>query len=77
MLEQTIPKYLDQAKGFGIDLEEMVKQRKLEMVYIRPLDLSVDETLYTIQRGGAGQGDARRTGFDFGTSGRACAHLQA
>ena len=49
IFEETIPKYLDQAKGFGIDLEEMVKQGKLEMVYIRPLDLSVDETLYTIQ----------------------------
>ena len=49
IFEETIPKYLDQAKGFGIDLEEMVKQGKLELVYIRPLDLSVDETLYTIQ----------------------------
>ncbi|HEY0367787.1 MAG TPA: ATPase domain-containing protein [Pyrinomonadaceae bacterium] len=49
IFEETIPKYLDQARGFGIDLEEMVKQGKLEMVYIRPLDLSVDETLYTIQ----------------------------
>ena len=49
IFEETIPKYLDQGKGFGIDLEEMVKQGKLEMVYIRPLDLSVDETLYTIQ----------------------------
>jgi circadian clock protein KaiC len=49
IFEETIPKYLDQAKGFDIDLEEMVKQGNLEMVYIRPLDLSVDETLYTIQ----------------------------
>ncbi|HEV8426997.1 MAG TPA: ATPase domain-containing protein [Pyrinomonadaceae bacterium] len=49
IFEETIPKYLDQAKGFGIDLEEMMKQGDLEMVYIRPLDLSVDETLYTIQ----------------------------
>jgi circadian clock protein KaiC len=49
IFEETIPKYLDQAKGFGIDLEEMMKQGNLEMVYIRPLDLSMDETLYTIQ----------------------------
>jgi circadian clock protein KaiC len=49
IFEETIQKYLDQARGFGVDLEKMVRQRKLEMVYIRPLDLSVDETLYAIQ----------------------------
>jgi circadian clock protein KaiC len=49
IFEETTQKYLDQAKGFGFDLEEMVEQGKLEMIYIRPLDLSVDETLYSIQ----------------------------
>jgi circadian clock protein KaiC len=49
LFEETTPKYLDQAAGFGYDLEGMVKAGKLEMVYIRPLDLSVDETLYAIQ----------------------------
>lgn len=49
LFEETTPKYLDQAKGFGFDLEEKIKEGKLEMVYIRPLDLSVDETLYAIQ----------------------------
>jgi circadian clock protein KaiC len=49
IFEETSQKYLDQAKGFGFDLEKMVRQNKLEMVYIRPLDLSVDETLYAIQ----------------------------
>jgi circadian clock protein KaiC len=49
IFEETTQKYLDQAKGFGIDLEKMIRQRKLETVYIRPLDLSVDETLYAIQ----------------------------
>jgi circadian clock protein KaiC len=49
LFEETTPKYLDQAESFGYDLEGMVKAGKLEMVYIRPLDLSVDETLYAIQ----------------------------
>src|SRR5215204_711448 len=49
IFEETTPKYLDQAKGFGFDLEKMCEEGMLEMVYIRPLDLSVDETLYAIQ----------------------------
>jgi len=49
IFEETTQKYLDQAKGFGFDLEKMVEQGKLEIIYIRPLDLSVDETLYAIQ----------------------------
>jgi circadian clock protein KaiC len=49
IFEETIPKYVAQAKGFGIDLQEMIDAGQLGMVYIRPLDLSVDETLYAIQ----------------------------
>jgi circadian clock protein KaiC len=49
LFEETTPKYLDQAKGFGFELEKMIEEGKLEIVYIRPLDLSVDETLYAIQ----------------------------
>jgi circadian clock protein KaiC len=49
IFEETTPKYLDQARGFGFDLEKMIEAGELEMVYIRPLDLSVDETLYAIQ----------------------------
>jgi circadian clock protein KaiC len=30
-------------------LDGIIKQRLLEVVYVRPLDLSVDETLYAIQ----------------------------
>jgi circadian clock protein KaiC len=50
MFEETAPKYLDQAKTQGFDLEAYERQGLLEMVYVRPLDLSVDETLYAIQR---------------------------
>jgi circadian clock protein KaiC len=49
MFEETTPKYLDQAKTMGFDLEKMAKDGLLEIVYVRPLDLSVDETLYAIQ----------------------------
>jgi circadian clock protein KaiC len=49
IFEETVPKYLDQAKGLGVDLEEMNKQGLVEIVYVRPLDLSMDETLYAIQ----------------------------
>jgi circadian clock protein KaiC len=49
IFEETAPKYLDQARSFGIDLESYEGQGLLEIVYVRPLDLSVDETLYAIQ----------------------------
>lgn len=44
-----IGEYLDQAKSLGVDLEDMIRRGLLEMVYVRPLDLSMDETLYAIQ----------------------------
>jgi circadian clock protein KaiC len=49
IFEETTPKYLDQAKALGFDLDELTRQGLLEMVYVRPLDLSMDETLYAIQ----------------------------
>jgi circadian clock protein KaiC len=49
IFEETTPKYLDQAKALGFDLEDMITRGMLEMVYVRPLDLSMDETLYAIQ----------------------------
>ena len=49
MFEETPLKYLEQAVGFGIDLQAMTSARLLKQVYMRPLDLSVDETLYEIQ----------------------------
>jgi circadian clock protein KaiC len=49
IFEETVPKYLDQARSFGCDLEAMAREGLLEIVYVRPLDLSVDETLYAIQ----------------------------
>jgi circadian clock protein KaiC len=49
IFEETAPKYISQAKGFGIDLEQMRRDGRFELVSIRPLDLSMDETLYAIQ----------------------------
>jgi circadian clock protein KaiC len=49
IFEETTPKYLDQAKALGFDLDAMRQRGLLEMVYVRPLDLSMDETLYAIQ----------------------------
>src|SRR3989442_14210879 len=51
MFEETPVKYLEQAKGFGLDLQQMADQKKLKLIYLRPLDLSVDETLHEIQAG--------------------------
>jgi circadian clock protein KaiC len=47
--EETPPKYIEQANGFGFDMERAVREGQVELVYLRPLDLSVDETLYAIQ----------------------------
>src|SRR6266568_4575686 len=41
MFEETPVKYLEQAKGFGLDLQQMADEHKLKLIYLRPLDLSV------------------------------------
>ena len=41
--------YLQRAKRLGFHLEEMIQQNKLNVIYLRPLDLSVDETLEAIR----------------------------
>jgi circadian clock protein KaiC len=49
IFEETTPKYLDQAKTLGFDLQKASDAGLLDLVYVRPLDLSMDETLYAIQ----------------------------
>jgi circadian clock protein KaiC len=63
IFEETVPKYVQQASGFGIDLQKMIDEGQVELVYIRPLDLSVDETLYAIQSA-VERKDARRVIID-------------
>jgi circadian clock protein KaiC len=38
-----------QTTSLGRDLEQMIRDGKVAMVYLRPLDLSVDETLYEVR----------------------------
>lgn len=48
--EETPPKYAEQASGLGFEMEKMIKDGMVDLVYLRPLDLSVEETLYAIHQ---------------------------
>jgi circadian clock protein KaiC len=49
VFEEHPDTYVSRAKSLGFDLQEMVDSGKLDILYIRPLDLSVDETLRAIE----------------------------
>lgn len=57
IFEERPKGYTARANSFGLDLETPQKEGKLEMLYLRPLDLSVDETMQeildTVERLGA------------------------
>ncbi|MCA1798179.1 MAG: AAA family ATPase [Xanthomonadaceae bacterium] len=57
VFEERPDDYAKRADGFGLDLTGGVDAGKLEIIYLRPLDLSVDETVYelldAVQRTGA------------------------
>ncbi len=55
--------YMDRAKNFNIDLETPKKEGRLEILYLRPLDLSVDEALREILKAVEGT-DAKRLVID-------------
>jgi circadian clock protein KaiC len=48
VFEERPFEYAARAAHFGLDLATPVDQGKLKILYLRPLDLSVDETLYEI-----------------------------
>jgi circadian clock protein KaiC len=48
MFEERPEEYADRASAFGFDLNTPQKEGKLNLLYIRPLDLSVDETVREI-----------------------------
>ncbi len=48
MFEERPDEYAQRAKSFGFDLETPQKEGLLEVLYLRPLDLSVDETLFEV-----------------------------
>jgi len=45
IFEERPEGYVARARGFGLDLATPQKEGKLELLYLRPLDLSVDEAL--------------------------------
>ena len=49
IFEEHPETYLDRAKSVGVDFREAVAKDKLRIIYLRPLDLSVDETLEEIR----------------------------
>ncbi len=63
VFEEHPQEYLRRAQRLGLDLEEMVRDGTLAVVYIRPLDLSPDETLGAIRAAVARVG-ARRVAID-------------
>ena len=48
IFEERPQGYMERAKSIGLDLETSQKKGKLEILYVRPLDLSVDETMQEI-----------------------------
>jgi circadian clock protein KaiC len=48
LFEERPPGYTHRADSFGLDLKSSLKKGKLEILYLRPLDLSVDETMQEI-----------------------------
>lgn len=49
VFEEHPEDYLRRAKELGVDLQAMIDQGMLKIMYLRPLDLSVDETLLEIR----------------------------
>ena len=48
VFEERPQAYAERAISLGLDLETPQKEGKLEILYLRPLDLSVDETMHSI-----------------------------
>ncbi|MDQ6689449.1 MAG: protein kinase [Gemmatimonadota bacterium] len=48
VFEEYPEAYLARAKSRNPDIEKMIDEGKLELIYLRPLDLSVDEALFAI-----------------------------
>lgn len=49
VFEEHPEQYLERVKAFGVDFRRAVEGKKLRIIYLRPLDLSVDETLEEIR----------------------------
>jgi circadian clock protein KaiC len=49
VFEEHPKEYIHRAEGLGLPLREMIDKGMLEVMYLRPLDLSPDETLFEIR----------------------------
>jgi circadian clock protein KaiC len=45
VFEERPEEYVERALSFGLDLKTSLNEEKLEVIYLRPLDLSVDEMM--------------------------------
>jgi circadian clock protein KaiC len=48
VFEEHPTEYVSRAETLGVRMKEMIRAEKLQMLYLRPLDLSVDETLQAL-----------------------------
>ena len=48
MFEELPDEFMQRAASFGFDLAKNLKDGSLKLIYLRPLDLSVDETVHEI-----------------------------
>ena len=48
MFEELPNEFMQRAGSFGFDLDKNLKDGSLKLIYLRPLDLSVDETVHEI-----------------------------
>jgi len=63
IFEERPGSFVERARSLGVDLEAMVSQNKLALVYLRRLDLTLEEALLEIQ-GAVQQLGARRLAVD-------------
>ncbi len=49
VFEEYPAEYVSRAEGLNLKMEEMIQEGKLKIIYLRPLDLSVDETLHEVR----------------------------
>lgn len=50
VFEEHPAEYVSRAEGLDLQMEVMIREKKLEVIYLRPLDLSVDETLHEVRQ---------------------------
>ena len=48
VFEERPHNYIERAKNFGLNFKKLRKETPFDIIYLRPLDLSVDETMYEL-----------------------------